>query len=175
MVYAGLLTAIGIVLPQAFHIFGEASGGTFLPIHLPVLMAGLMLGPWYGAALGVAVPLLGSLLTGMPAIPRLYFMVFELAAYGLFAGILIKKFNVYIALILSMILGRIVYACILYASIGLFLFQAPFANRAAFLTGIITGIPGMVIQIMLIPVLYRVLKKGGYLFEEKIKSGNQNT
>ena len=48
MVYGGLLTAVGLVLPQAFHVFGQGAGMAFLPMHLPVMIAGILLGPCYG-------------------------------------------------------------------------------------------------------------------------------
>ena len=53
--YGGLLIALGILLPQAFHIFGQEAGMIFLPIQIPVFMAGLLLGPIYGGIVGAAV------------------------------------------------------------------------------------------------------------------------
>ena len=47
MIYGGLLTAVGLVLPQAFHVFGQGVGMAFLPMHLPVMIAGILLGPCY--------------------------------------------------------------------------------------------------------------------------------
>ncbi len=85
--YGGLLLAIGIVLPQVFHLTGgPASGATFLPMHIPVLIAGLLLGPAYGLIVGVVTPFLSFLITGMPVVARLPFMVVELTVYGLVAG-----------------------------------------------------------------------------------------
>ena len=58
MVYGGLLIAIGVILPQAFHIFGQSAGQTFLPMHIPVILAGMLIGPLWGAGVAVIVPLL---------------------------------------------------------------------------------------------------------------------
>lgn len=91
MVYGGLLTAVGLVLPQAFHVFGQGAGMAFLPMHLPVMIAGILLGPCYGGLIGLIVPLVSSMLTGMPPVPKLYFMLVELVAYGIFTGIFIRK------------------------------------------------------------------------------------
>ena len=94
MIYGGLLTAVGLVLPQAFHVFGQGVGMAFLPMHLPVMIAGILLGPCYGGLIGLIVPLVSSMLTGMPPVPKLYFMLVELVAYGIFTGIFIRKMNV---------------------------------------------------------------------------------
>ena len=105
MIYGGLLTAVGLVLPQAFHVFGQGVGMAFLPMHLPVMIAGILLGPCYGGLIGLIVPLVSSMLTGMPPVPKLYFMLVELVAYGIFTGIFIRKMNVYFTLLSAMILG----------------------------------------------------------------------
>lgn len=166
MVYCGLMTALGILLPQAFHAFGQDAGMVFLPIQIPVLFAGLIAGPVYGGITGVLVAGLSSMLTGMPPVPKVYFMVFELAAYGITAGIMKKRFHVLISLIAAMAAGRLVYGAVLAAAVNLIGFQAPFANGAAFVSGIISGIPGMAIQIIVLPALYHILKKGGLLQNE---------
>ena len=74
LAYGGLLVALGILLPQAFHIFGQNAGMIFLPIQIPVLFAGMLLGPYYGGLIGILVPLFSSVLTGMPPVPKVYFM-----------------------------------------------------------------------------------------------------
>lgn len=165
IVYSGVFVALGILLPQAFHVFGQDAGRMFLPIHLPVLMAGLVLGAECGGIVGMLVPVLSSVLTGMPPVPLVYFMLFELVPYGVFTGIFIRKYNVYISLVLAMLLGRVCYGLALAGGVYILGLHAPFANGAAFVSGVITGIPGMCIQIILIPMLYIALKKGGYIFE----------
>ena len=56
MAYGGLLIAIGIILPQLFHIFGQAAGQTFLPMHIPVMLAGMLIGPVWALGVAVIVP-----------------------------------------------------------------------------------------------------------------------
>ena len=153
LAYGGLLVALGILLPQAFHIFGQNAGMIFLPIQIPVLFAGMLLGPYYGG------------LIGMPPVPKVYFMFVELMAYGIAAGWMIKKTNVYASLLTAMILGRAAYGISLVVGAQLLHIQAPFLNRAAFLSGIVSGVPGMLIQIVILPVLYLTLKRGGLTFE----------
>lgn len=165
IVYGGLLTAVGLVLPQAFHIFGEGAGMAFLPMHLPVMIAGILLGSCYGGLIGLLIPLVSSILTGMPPVPKLYFMLVELAAYGIFTGIFIRRMNVYLTLLCSMIAGRVLYGLSLIVGVKLLGFQFPFASLGAFLAGIVSGIPGMILQIAVIPLFYFTLKKGGWLIE----------
>lgn len=109
LAYGGLLVALGILLPQAFHIFGQNAGMIFLPIQIQVLFAGMLLGPYYGGLIGILVPLFSSVLTGMPPVPKVYFMFVELMAYGIVTGWMIKKTNVYASLLTAMILGRAAY------------------------------------------------------------------
>ena len=88
LTYAALLIALGLLMPQVFHMIGgQQAGGMFLPMHIPVLMAGLLLGPAYGTAVGVVTPLLSFLISGMPPLAKLPFMVIELAAYGFASGL----------------------------------------------------------------------------------------
>lgn len=168
LVYAGVFIALGIVLPQAFHVFGQDAGSMFLPMHLPVLMAGVLLGGWYGLGVGVIVPILSSVLTGMPAVPMVYFMIFETAAYGLVSGLLAsRKCPVYLRLIPAMIAGRIVYGVSLMIAVYLLNLRFPFASGTAFVSGMISGIPGIVIQLVAIPVLFQVLRRTGLTFENE--------
>ena len=121
---AALFTALGILLPLAFHLTGiPAAGQIFLPMHIPVLLCGLILGPVYGAVCGAICPVAGFLLMNMPAADRVLFMTAELCAYGLAAGLFYRKcgldrlrFGVYPALLGSMLSGRAVYALALAAA-----------------------------------------------------------
>jgi niacin transporter len=160
-VYTALLMALGLVLSTAFH-FLPVSGLIFLPMHIPILICGLICGAGYGVACGVAVPLLSHLVLGMPPAFILPQMVFELAAYGLVAGLLIRFVqtknsyaNIYIALIGAMLLGRIVFgvANVFYFQTGAYTMNAWLA--AAFMT----ALPGIIIQIVMIPALVIALRK----------------
>ena len=165
LAYGGLLTAVGILLPQMFHIFGQEAGMIFLPIQFPVFMAGLLLGPVYGGIIGVLVPVFGCLLTAMPPVPKVYFMLFELVTYGVVTGLLRKKCGVYLNLLLSMVAGRVLYAIALVAGVELLGLQAAFATRSAFVGGIVMGIPGLILQILVLPVLYKRLLMGNIGYE----------
>ena len=87
MAVGGLLIAVGILLPQVFHLAGGSAMGTlFLPMHLPVLLGGFLLGPLFGGTVGLLTPLVSCLLTGMPAAAVLPTMAVELLVYGLAGG-----------------------------------------------------------------------------------------
>ncbi|MEG1849999.1 MAG: ECF transporter S component, partial [Oscillospiraceae bacterium] len=68
LVTAAMFTALGVLFPQLFHLFGAVAGKVFLPMHIPVLVCGLVCGPMSGALCGLLTPLLSSTLTGMPAL-----------------------------------------------------------------------------------------------------------
>ncbi len=162
LILTALFIALGIVLPMAFH--AVPNGGTlFSPMHIPVLMCGLLAGPLYGLCCGILAPLLSSLLTGMPPAPVLPGMLVELAVYGLMSGVmmyLLRKdkslAKVYIALIVAMLCGRIAggLANALVFQAGSYSFQM---WTAAYF---VRGLPGIITHLIVIPLLVRALQKG---------------
>lgn len=161
IILAGLFIAFGIVLPIAFH-FVNFTGVVFLPMHIPVLIAGLMLGSRLGLMVGIITPVLSSLLTGMPPmapVPIAIIMIFELAVYGGTIGYLReKKVNVFIALLSAQVLGRIMAGVVVAVLVFAFGFHQ--LSPITYVTGsIVTGIPGIIIQLLLIPSLYILLTK----------------
>lgn len=155
MVYAAICVALGVVLPIAFHSIQNA-GSIFLPMHIPVLFCGLLCGPWYGLACGILAPVLSSTLTGMPPAAILPSMVVELAVYGLVAGLLKKvtKNNI-VSLIGAMLCGRVVAGLA-----KAFIFNAGSYTMKAWVTSsFVTALPGIVIQIVLIPLIMAALEK----------------
>ena len=161
LVITALLVALGIVLPFAFHSIPNA-GSIFLPMHIPVLLCGLILGWQYGLACGILTPLLSSLITGMPPFAYLPSMLFELAAYGLVAGLLIKfirtksKFaNTYIALIGAMLSGRV-----LFGLLNALIFRFGSYSISIWLTAaFVTALPGIALQLVVIPILVLAIEK----------------
>jgi hypothetical protein len=153
LVIAGLLLAIGIVIPTIFHTAGIA-GNVFLPMHIPVLIGGFLLPAHLALLLGMVTPLINSLITGMPPLfPMATIMVFELGFYGLMASVLYRNIKLppILSLIISMVVGR------LMAGITVFVLAAFFGVKLDPMTfikgGIITGLPGIIIQLVFIPIL----------------------
>lgn len=156
--YLALLISLGLILPSAFHLIGgSAAGSIFLPLHIPVLLAALMLGAGEGLFMGLIMPVLSSLITGMPLPAILPFMVLELSVYGLLCGITMKIFKREgVALSISLIAGRIIYAAALALLLS-FSLQVP--SFLTVLTSAVKGLPGIIIQLSIIPVLTKVVKK----------------
>ena len=155
---SAMFLALGLVLPMAFHFFGPNAGGTFLPMHIPVLLCGFICGPFYGALVGVLTPLLSSTLTGMPMMmPIGVSMMFELCTYGLLSGLLMKRLSLYTSLLLSMLAGRVVSGI---TNLILLSFAGKAYSLSIFLSAaFVTAIPGIILQLITIPVLVKVAKK----------------
>ena len=155
----GLFIAMGIIIPFfTGHAFG-VPGTILLPMHIPVLMAGFLLGPLFGGLIGVVTPIVSSVLTGMPpAWPVLPLMIFELGVYGTVTGLLRRKFNLklYPTLIAAMIAGRVAHG-LAFAGI----MMPPTVNIViSTVAGIVvTGLPGIVIQLSFIPAMIKLLEK----------------
>lgn len=151
------LLALGVVLPQIMHLGGPNVGRVFLPMHLNVLLGGLLLGPVYGAGLGAFTPVLSAVLTGMPVMHKLPFMMIELIAYGTMAGILSnKKISIYVKLIIAQVTGRIIYGLVLM--LGIRLLNINVSPVTSIITGVITGLPGIIIQIIFVPMLIMLIQ-----------------
>ncbi|EHL17495.1 hypothetical protein HMPREF9630_01631 [Peptoanaerobacter stomatis] len=159
VILSGFFIAVGVILPMIFHLL--AAGKVLLPMHIPVLLGGLLLNPLYALSAGVVTPLLSSLLTGMPpAFPILPIMMAELGAYGFVASILhVKlKLNYVVSLIISMIVGRIVAGIVVSILINVFSVKLP--PFLVYIQGaVITGLPGIIIQLIFIPAIMFAIKK----------------
>ena len=164
LTYAALFLALAMVLPFLTGQIPEI-GKSLCPMHIPALLCGFLCGwPW-GLAVGFIAPLLRSVVFGMPAMfPGAVAMAFELAVYGGMAGLLYRLFprktwSIYVSLILSMIAGRIVWGIVRLILAGLS--GSPF-TWALFLSGAVTtAIPGIILQLVLIPVLVMALERAG--------------
>ncbi len=164
---SAMFLAIGLVLP---FLTGQIPqiGKMLLPMHLPVMLCGLICGWQYGLIVGATTPILRSLIFGMPILyPTAVGMMFELATYGLVVGLVyasVKKqniFTVYISLIAAMLAGRIAYGCAMYL---LLMIKAGSYTLSAFLaSAFFEAIPGIIVQLVLIPALMLALDRIGLL------------
>ena len=145
--------ALCVVLPQAFHAVPNA-GAIYLPMHIPVLLCGLICGWSYGLLCGLAGPALSALLTGMPPAAVLPGMLVECGVYGLAAGLLMQLVrtkhlyaDLYISLAAAMLLGRVVSGIA-----KALIFSAGSYSMASWVAGsFVTALPGIVIQLALLP------------------------
>ena len=165
LTYAAVCLALALVLP---FLVGQIPqiGKALSPMHIPVFLCGFLCGwPW-GLAVGCIAPILRSFLTGgfPPMFPTAVCMAFELAAYGAVAGLMHKwlprkRSSVYVSLFTAMLTGRIVWGATMFLLVGM---QGGNFGFAAFLAGAFTNaIPGILLQILLIPVLVMLMEKHG--------------
>ena len=174
MVTAALLVALGVIIPMVFHAIPGA-GSIILPMHIPVLMCGLLLGAPFGLACGLLTPLLSSFITGMPPLAYLPSMLVELSVYGLVSGVMVQVLKIkkealklYIALVVAMICGRLVGG-----ALNALIFRAgEYSTKLWLSTYFVTGLPGIVIQVGSVPSIVLALKRSriggnaGYRLQE---------
>lgn len=160
LVFTAVCAALCLVLPMAFHTVPNA-GMIFLPMHIPVLLCGLICGWPYGGVCGLLGPLISSLITGMPPAAMLPSMMVECCAYGFVTGMLMRHVHtkhavadLYISLVSAMVVGRVVAG---FAKAWIF---TPGVSPFAWVTtSLIAGIPGIVIQLILMPMVVLALTK----------------
>ena len=163
LVISALFLAIGAVLPLLTGQIKEI-GDSLLPMHLPVMLCGLICGPCYGAVVGGILPFFRSVTFGMPPLyPNAVWMALELMTYGLVIGIIysLRKNktlpHLFVSLGVAMISGRIVWG--IAKAILLGVANKPFGFQAFIMGGFIDAIPGIIIQLILIPVIMHVYNK----------------
>ncbi len=169
LVFAALLLALGLVLPFLTAQIPQV-GSMLLPMHLPVLLCGFVCGWPYGLLVGAVTPLLRSMLFGMPPLyPTAVAMAFELAAYGLLAGLFYKLLPkkpvyVYVALILAMLGGRAVWG--LAQMVLMRLVAQPFTWQIFMAGAFGNALPGILVQLVLIPVIVLALRSAKLMDRE---------
>lgn len=162
LVFSALFLALAFVLP---FLTGQIPqiGSALLPMHLPVLLCGFVCGAPWGLVVGFAAPLLRSLCFGMPPFfPTAVCMAFELAAYGFLAGLFYRLFPrkkgfVYPSLFLAMLGGRLIWGLARLCCAGLDVSR--FGIEAFWVGAFAAALPGILVQILLIPPLVLLFEK----------------
>jgi len=138
-------------------------GSMLCPMHIPVLLCGFFCGAPWGLAVGFIAPLFRSFVLGMPYMfPTAFCMAFELAAYGFLTGWLYRRLpkkgaNVYLSLVSAMIIGRLLWGVVMFCCMG---FDPSKFGMSAFLAGaVLNAVPGIVLQVILVPILVITLEK----------------
>lgn len=150
-----------IILPIAFHLIPNL-GSIFSPMHIPVFLCGLTCSWQFGLLCGIVGPFFSSLLTQMPPLAYLPAMLFELAAYGIVSGVIMKHihtkkllFDLYISLIISMIIGRVVAGIV-----NAFFFQLGKYSLSIWIGSyFISAWPAIIMHLLFIPSIYTILEK----------------
>jgi len=158
---SAMFLAIGLVLP---FITGQIPqiGKMLCPMHLPIMLCGFFCGWQYGAVVGFICPLFRSVLFGMPVLyPSAIGMAFELMTYGIICGIMAAKlgknsiWKIYLSLIIAMLCGRVVWGLAQVVLLGI---KGDAFTFSAFITGgFVNALPGIILQLLLIPVMVRLV------------------
>lgn len=175
MIITAVCAALCVVLPFAFH--SVPNGGTiFSPIHIPVLLCGLICGWQYGTVCGILGVTLSSVITSMPPAAYLPPMLIECAVYGFMCGLMMKLVktksfaaDVYISLITSMLAGRVIAGI----AKALFFAAGKFTMEAWFTGYFVTSLPGIVLHLILIPAIVFALSRAK-LIPERYSNGSKN-
>lgn len=163
LVLSAMFLGLGLVLPFFTGQIPQI-GNMLLPMHLPVILCGFICGWKYGLVVGAVTPVLRSAVFGMPPMyPTAIAMAFELAAYGFLVGFLFKNArwqclkSLYRCLIISMLGGRVVWGIVMTVILGL---GENGFTLTAFLTGaFLNAIPGIIVQLILVPAIMLALNK----------------
>lgn len=171
---SAMFVAIGLVLPMITGNIPQI-GNMLLPMHIPVFLCGLICGWQYGFAVGAILPLMRSFLFGMPPLyPVAIAMTFELATYGFVAGFLYNRSKwqcviaLYRSMLLAMLAGRIVWGAAEVVLLGLS--GSAFTWQAFMAGAVLNAIPGIIIQLTLIPALMVALNKTGLVKFKRVRN-----
>lgn len=166
-----MFLALAYVMPFLTGQIPEI-GSMLCPMHIPVILCGFVCGGPWGLVVGFVAPLLRSAILGMPPMfPAAVSMAFELAVYGLVSGIMYKVFPknkicIYFSLLISMISGCLMWGLVQFICMGLDTSKFGFA---AFWAGAVTNaLPGIILQIILIPVVVMILEKAKLTSKKQI-------
>lgn len=163
LILSAMFLGIGIILPIFTGQIKEI-GDSLLPMHLPVMLCGIICGAKYGAAIGLMLPFIRSLTFGMPPLyPNAIWMALELATYGLVIGLLyhkskkLKRGHLLFSLVISMLAGRIVWG--ISKAILLGVGGKPFTFEAFIVGGFFDAVLGIILQFILIPLIIGIYEK----------------
>lgn len=167
LILSALFLSLGLVLPFLTGQIPEI-GSMLLPMHLPVLLCGFICGWPYGLFVGFLTPLLRSVLFTMPPMfPKAVSMAFELAGYGCFAGLLFRLLplkntvRIYISLFGAMLAGRLIYGLVCIPLLGIA--NVPYSFEIFFASTVLEALPGILLQLIVIPVILLALQKAHLL------------
>lgn len=163
--WAMVAIVAAVVLPQIFHGIGLLTGTgatlgrTLLPMHLPIILVGLLAGPFAGAIAGLLAPAVSFVISGMPALSSLPFMMIELCTYGLVAGLLCKvKMHALVKVVIAQISGRAVCslaAVVAASAVG----YTAYSAAAVWTTTLVAGLPGLLLQWLVLPILAQAIQR----------------
>lgn len=179
MTLAAMFLAIGLVLPLFTGQIPQV-GNMLLPMHIPVFLCGLICGWQYGAIVGFILPILRYSIFGMPIIfPTGISMSFELMTYGFIIGFLYNRsrwqcvISLYRSMIAAMVAGRAVWGVVQIILLGLS--GSGFTWQMFMAGAFLNAVPGIILQLILIPVIMLELNRTGLVKFKKQHTAVINT
>lgn len=171
-ILAAVCIALCVVLPMAFYAIPNADA-VYSPMHMPVLLCGLICGGGYGVLCGLAGPILSALVTGMPSIALLPVTLVECVCYGGLSGLLMARLrtekvfaDLYISMLAAMLIGRIAGG-----AARALIFAPGSMTLAAWATGyFVAALPGVIIQLVLVPSIVYALTRARLIPERYNKN-----
>ncbi len=164
LVSSAFFLALGLVMPFLTAQI-PSIGSRLLPMHIPVLLCGFICGWPYGLIVGFITPIFRSMLFSMPPmLPTAVAMAFELAAYGYISGLLYKLLNKNNAFILPVLVSSMICGRIVWGIVSLFLYGlsgTPFTWKIFMAGALLNAIPGIIIQIIIIPIIVIAVSRAG--------------
>lgn len=176
LVLSAMFMAVGMVLPFFTGQIPQV-GSMLLPMHLPVILCGLICGWQYGGIVGFILPLFRTAIFGMPPVLTAIAMAFEMAAYGIIVGFLYNRSKwkciiaLYRSMIIAMIGGRIVWGVVRVLLTGVA--GEAFTWKMFMAGAFISAIPGIILQLVLIPAVMIALDRTGLVRFTRKKSAVQ--
>ena len=159
-IFSAAFISLDVLVPWLTHHFGGVqAGSTFLPMFFFILLAGLLGGWRAGLLVGLFTPLVSFGVSGMPLLTVLPQITIECLFYGLIAGLLRGKFHLKViwALIGAMIAGRL--AQLGFITAVFLLYGGEVFPLAYMWPVVLQSLPGIAIQLTLIPVIMRIAEK----------------
>lgn len=156
---AGMCLAISIVMPTVFHFAGPQGGKMFLPLFWGVAMAALLLPAKYAVMVAVFAPVLSHLISAMPPIPMLYFMLVELFVYACMISVLKNKLPAPVVILTGLIVSRVSYIAIVSLAAMVFSLPPAFAGFTVLLGGVLISLPGIIAQAIIIPTILHIYRR----------------
>ena len=159
LVLTSLFVSLAIVIPQALHLIGGPGlGAMLLPMHIPIFIGAMLLGPVSGIIIAIIAVITGVLI-GMPPILIASYMIFELSTYAAISGYLYKrkKHSVFVSYIVAKIAGMSIALLVVYVMMNALKIDSPMLTGS--LSMFLVGIPGVVIQLILIPSIIHLIQR----------------
>lgn len=159
LVLTSLFVSLAVIVPQSLHLIGGPGlGAILLPMHIPIFIGAMLLGPVSGVIIAIIAVITGVLL-GMPPILIASYMIFELSIYALISGYLykVKNQNVFVSYFIAKILGMVTALFVIYIMLNLLNVSSPMLTGS--ISMFVVGLPGIVIQLIIIPLILHLIQR----------------